>query len=172
MTGIGTVLADDPGFSVRDIETARQPLRVVIDPQLRFRVTAKMLKLPGRTLVFTLNDEDVHQRESLEQSGAEVILLGEGRDSMPRQALAYLAEREECNEILLESGSKLAGSMLEKGLIDELIIYMAPVLLGSDAKPLFQLPGISRLTDRKSMQITEIRRIGEDVRITLVPQVG
>ena len=170
MTGIGTIITDNPALVVRDMELDCQPLRAVIDPQLRFRATAKILDQPGRTLIFTHNTEDVMHRENLEEAGAEVIVMEEGSDSLPRQALAYLADKEECNEVLLESGAKLAGSMLVKGLIDEIIIYMAPVLLGDDARGLFNLPGMRSIEEKINLVITEIRMVGKDARITLKPQ--
>ena len=165
MTGIGTVLADDPSLNVRDIQLERQPLRVIIDPDMKFPASAKMLGLPGRTLIFSKNhDQSLH--ESLERSGAEIVQIGGEQTGFLQQVLSYLAGREEVNEVLLETGATLAGSMLGAGLIDELIVYQSPLLLGDGARGMFHLPAISTMADRIELEITDTRRVGKDVRIT------
>jgi diaminohydroxyphosphoribosylaminopyrimidine deaminase/5-amino-6-(5-phosphoribosylamino)uracil reductase len=165
MTGSGTVIADDPSLTVRDIKLARVPMRVIIDRQLRCPVTARMLRVPGRTLIFTVN-RDVGQRDLLQQAGAEVVWLDDHESAFLQQALAYLAVREEINEVLLESGATLAGSMLTAGLIDELVIYQAPVLLGDSARGLFRLRPLADMADRIELELLETRKVGEDVRFT------
>ena len=169
MTGIGTVLADDPSLNVREIKTERQPLRVIIDPELKFPDSAKMLGLPGRTLIFTEN-QDTSLRESLEQSGAEIVLIDADRSGFLQQVLSYLAGTEEINEVLLETGATLAGSMLSAGLVDELIVYQSPLLLGDGARGMFHLPGITAMAERIELELIDTRRVGQDVRITLKPQ--
>ena len=166
MTGIGTVLADDPSLNVRDIVMDRIPLRVIIDPQLRCPPAAKMLQLPGRTLIFTGN-HDPDKLELLRQAGAEVVMLDQQASGFLRQALAVLAVKEEINEVLLEAGATLAGSMLDAGLIDEMIIYQAPVLLGDAGRGLFKLPLIASMADRRELELIETRRVGQDVRLTM-----
>lgn len=165
MTGIGTVLADDPGLYVREIELDAQPLRVIIDPQLKFPLSSKMLQLPGRTLIFTNNsDNAIH--ELLEQAGAGIVLIDNKKDGFLKRVLTYLAITEEINEVLLETGSTLAGSMLIDGLIDELIIYQAPILMGDSAKGLFHLPGINTMADTIELELIDTRKVGRDIRIT------
>ena len=165
MTGIGTVLSDDPSLNVRDIKTERQPARVIIDPELKFPTSAKMLGLPGRTLIFTGNREpSLHK--TLEQSGAEIVQIDTDRTGFLQQVLSYLADREEINEVLLETGATLAGSMLNAGLIDELIIYQAPLLLGDSGKGMFHLPDLTTMDDRIELELIDTRRVGKDVRIT------
>lgn len=167
MTGIGTVLVDDPGLNVRDIDlNGRQPLRVVIDPGLKFPASAKMLHLPGRTLIFTTLKERALQAR-LSDAGAEVIVTGPASETFMDTVLGYLAGEEEINEVLLEAGSKLAGSLLSKGLIDELVLYQAPVLLGDSSKGLFHLPALQSMTDRIQLRLIETRQVGEDMRLTL-----
>lgn len=168
MTGIGTVLADDPSLNVREIPLDRQPMRVVIDPELKLPATAKMLGLPGRTLVFTANHDRL-LRELLEQHGAEVIPVNDGGSGFLPWVLNYLAGTEEINEVLLETGATLAGNMLSAGLIDELIIYQAPLLLGDGARGMFHLPDITSMADRMALELVDTRRVGRDVRITLKP---
>lgn len=165
MTGIGTVLADDPRLTVRDMDTGgRQPLRVVIDPNLKFPATARMLKEEGRTLIFTHGGNKLVQ-ERLSFAGAEIIVLPE--DGFLAAVQRYLALTEEVNEVLLESGARLAGAMLQQTLVDEIIVYQAPLLMGDGARGLFHLPAIASMADVIKLEITDIRHIGEDMRIKL-----
>jgi len=164
MTGIGTVLADDPGLTVRDIALDRIPLRVVIDRDLRCPAAAKMLHQPGRTLIFTRN-QDAQRRAPLQHNGADVVVLEQEEPAFMQQVLTYLAEQEEINDVLLESGANLAGSMLAADLLDELIVYQAPVILGDSARGLFKLPPLAALADRHELQLIETRQIGDDVRM-------
>ena len=165
MTGIGTVLADDPSLNVRDIKKERQPLRVIIDPELKFPASAKMLALPGRTLIFTEN-HDLSLHESLVQSGAEIMSIEAGQTGFLQQVMSHLAGQEEINEVLLETGATLAGSMLNAGLIDELVIYQAPLLLGDSGKGMFHLPELKTMDDRIELVLIDTRQVGKDVRIT------
>jgi len=167
MTGIGTVLADDPGLDVREIDLhGRHPLRVVVDPQLKFPPLAKMLQLPGRTLIFTGNNDQA-AADAIKQAGAEVILVETGEEEFLKSALKHLAEVEEVNEILLEAGAKLAGSMLTNGLMDELILYQSPVLMGDSARGLFHIPVIQSMQEKIDLELIDTRQIGTDMRITL-----
>jgi diaminohydroxyphosphoribosylaminopyrimidine deaminase/5-amino-6-(5-phosphoribosylamino)uracil reductase len=167
MTGIGTILIDDPSLNVREIKNfGQQPLRVIIDTALRTPCKAKILSQAGRTLIFT-QSEDRNKQQALQKAGAEIINLpGSGKSPWLQAVLKYLAVEEEVNEILLEAGASLCGSMLECGLIDEIIIYMAPVLLGHNAKPLFNLPAINAMSDRIQFNTYETRIVGNDLRIS------
>lgn len=166
MTGIGTVLADDPSLTVRspDIDTrGLQPLRVVLDSHVRMPPDAGMLGLPGETLVCCT---DNHAASRLQDAGAEVCVFpADGEVVDVRQVLADLADRE-INDVLVEAGPSLAGELLDKNLVDELVIYQAPYIMGSDTRRMFTTPGWSKLSDRKSLTITEVRQIGRDTRIT------
>ena len=165
VTGVGTVLADNPSMTVRLEGIERQPLRVVVDTNLSMPETAKMLSLPGRTLVMTCSDDDA-ARQRLQQAGAEVMLMPYCSNSVSMEAvLDTLAERE-INEVLLETGATLSGAMLQQGLIDELIIYMAPVLMGDNARGLFHLPGLEKMADKIQLEFTDVRAVGKDLRIT------
>jgi diaminohydroxyphosphoribosylaminopyrimidine deaminase / 5-amino-6-(5-phosphoribosylamino)uracil reductase len=166
MTGIGTVLADDPALTVREAGLAthgREPMRVVLDSQLRLPQGARILKQPGQTLVLT-RAEDSSKRASL--TGAEIVELPstQGRVDL-RLALQYLAGKQ-VNEVLLEAGPILTGALLQAELVDELVIYMAPKLLGSNGRGIADLPGLERLADHLALTITEVRKLGVDVRIT------
>ncbi|RKZ37580.1 MAG: bifunctional diaminohydroxyphosphoribosylaminopyrimidine deaminase/5-amino-6-(5-phosphoribosylamino)uracil reductase RibD [Gammaproteobacteria bacterium] len=173
ITGIGTVLADDPALTVRlddpgDPAAGATPLRVVLDPTLRIPPNAKMLQAPGNTLLVTSSAGESAPPPTL--GGAEIISLPGPDDRVDLAALmSALAERE-VNEVLVESGHTLSGAFLRSGLVDELIIYMAPVLMGSGAKPLLELPQITRMNDRIPLRMEEIRAVGNDWRLTLRPQ--
>ena len=166
MTGIGTVLADDPSLNVRDesIDMAgRQPLRVVIDSTLRMPLSAGMLCLPGKTLVYCAYDES---RSALEEAGAEVVRLpGEELGVDMAAVLDDLGERE-INNLLVEAGPGLAGSLIAEDLVDELVIYQAPHIMGSETISMFRTPTWTELADRKALEFTDVRRVGGDTRIT------
>ena len=164
MTGIGTVLADDPSLTVRDIDTpGRQPLRVVLDSRLRMPPGARMIDLPGDTLVCCTGGCD---GERLEAAGAEVMAFGAHGDVVNVfEVLAALAERE-INDVLVEAGHRLSGYLLEKDLIDELVIYQSPHIMGSETRGMFATPAWQRLADRRTLTITDVRRVGNDTRIT------
>ena len=170
MTGIGTVLADDPALTVRDVDTGGlSPLRVVIDPELKIPTQARMLKEAGRTLVFTLSP-DAGKKSAFSGANIEVITFpAQNRGSMIPLALEYLARREEINEVLVEAGAILNGALLQAGLVDELVIYMAPHLLGQDARGLFNIPAIAEMDKRVALKFEDIRMVGQDVRIILRP---
>jgi diaminohydroxyphosphoribosylaminopyrimidine deaminase / 5-amino-6-(5-phosphoribosylamino)uracil reductase len=169
LTGAGTVLADDPALTVRlderPAQLFRQPLRVVLDTHLSMPATARMLKEPGATLVLTAS-ESAGPRAALEQAGAEVLRLPAGDDGVSLAAVMDELAAREVNEVLLETGAVLAGGMLRAGLIDELIVYMAPVLLGDAARGLLHLPGLDRMDDRVALEIFDVRSVGDDWRIT------
>lgn len=167
VTGIGTVLADDPALTARLPEgVTRQPLRVVLDHALRTPPTARLLREPGATLVIGASEAGA-PREALLAAGAEIVLLNapQGRMALA-EVLEALAARE-INEVLLECGATLAGAFLQAGLIDELVIYMAPALLGDGARGLFHLPGLERMDQKIALDIRDIRKVGVDWRITV-----
>lgn len=178
VTGVGTILADNPSMNVRldahqlhSVDPVRQPLRVVLDSQLRLPHTANILTLPGGKLVITGNaDKDAWR--GLELEGAEVALAacdGSGRLD-PAAVLDLLAQRD-CNELLLECGPTVAGSFMAAGLVDELVLYLAPHLMGDAARGLFTLPGLDKMQDRITLEWIDVRQVGEDLRITARPKV-
>ncbi len=168
VSGIGTVLSDDPSLNVRLEGQERQPLRVVLDPRLSMPDTAKMLELPGETLVITAVEPD-DAWESLESRGAEVVSLPGGPDRVDLAAMLELLAEREVNEVLLETGATLSGAMLRAGLVDELVVYMAPKLMGDSARGLFRLPGLDAMADAIDLDIDDIRAVGRDWRITARP---
>ena len=143
----------------------RQPWRVVLDSSLRIPEQARLLALEGPLCVIhSHGDEDKARR--LEERGIHVEQLPDGLD-LPL-VMEFLAGRE-INEVLIEAGPTLAGAALRAGLIDELIIYMAPHLMGHQARGLFHLPGLEKMADRIELTIRDIRQVGKDFRITAVP---
>jgi diaminohydroxyphosphoribosylaminopyrimidine deaminase/5-amino-6-(5-phosphoribosylamino)uracil reductase len=177
ITGIGTVLADDPSMNVRlgpeafpslwPDELPRQPLRVVVDSELRMPPDARMLQLPGATLIATC-EESPKPIARANAAGAEVCVLPPdpaGRVDL-HLLLCYLAERE-INEVLIEAGPTLAGAAVALNLVDELVLYLAPHLMGDAARGLFRLPGLERMEQRIGLVIDDVRRVGCDLRVVL-----
>ena len=165
VTGAGTVLADDPRLDVR--EASRQPLRVVVDSALRTPAMARVLSPPGAALLAYVTDPEA-KAVSLQAAGAMLMRVpGEDGRVALHALLAALADRG-CNEVLLESGATLAGAFAQAGLIDEYKFYMAPLLLGSSARPLLELP-FTQMAERMALRITAIDAVGDDWRISALP---
>jgi len=175
MTGIGTVLADDPSMNVRleaqqlkGVEPVRQPLRVVMDTKLSMPVQAKMLSLPGDILLVT-SVQDNDRRQALQQAGAEVVAIDVRQGQLdPEAVLTLLAERD-INEVLLECGATLAGAFLAAQLVDELVLYLAPHLMGDSARGLFHLPGLQQMRDRIALEWLDVRQVGDALRVAARP---
>lgn len=181
MTGVDSIIFDNSRLTVRaaqlglddaEVIAARQPLRVVVDTQLRLPQAAACLREPGRTLVATVSGYDPERRARLEAAGAEVLVLPTGDDGRVELTalLRYLSEQELVNELLLETGATLAGAMLDAGLVDEMQLFVAPTLLGGDARPLFALPGLTRMAQQRPLEIIDMRAVGRDWRITARPE--
>ena len=168
LTGIGTVRADDPSLNVRLPEAPRQPLRVILDTELRTPPTAKTLRLPGPVLIFTAVADSAAQAP-LRATGAEIMVMSRHDWALNLQKVMMELARRECNEIHVECGSTLAGALLQAGLIDEVVIYMAPLVLGDRARGLFQLPQLQKMQERRELEILELRAVGRDWRIKLHP---
>ena len=175
LTGIGTVLADDPSLNVRlspaelklppDLPV-RQPLRVVLDSRGRMPPKARMLGLPGETLVCLGEPVPDATEAKLRAAGARVerLPLDQGGRLDWKVVMETLAKNE-INEVLLECGATLAGSALQAGVVDELIVYMAPHLMGDAARGLVRLPGVERLDQRIPLTLHDVRALGDDLRL-------
>ena len=163
LTGIGTVLADDPQLNVREVETWRQPLRVVLDRELRVSTTAKILQ-SGPVIIYTTS-ADAAKQEALRACGAEVITLADsdGKVDLPA-VLRHLGKRG-MNEVLVESGRTLNGALLKAGLVDELVLYLAPQLLGNAARGLADLGELTQLQQGVGLQWQDVRHVGGDLRV-------
>ncbi|NBC46633.1 MAG: bifunctional diaminohydroxyphosphoribosylaminopyrimidine deaminase/5-amino-6-(5-phosphoribosylamino)uracil reductase RibD [Gammaproteobacteria bacterium] len=182
VTGVGTVLADDPSLNVRlaptlipalaPDEPVRQPLRVIVDSHLRTPLDATLLQLPGATLIATLVS-DPRRIAAATSAGAEVwVGPADAAGRVDLEALLrYLAERE-INEVLIEAGPTLAGAAVQQGLVDELVLYLAPHLMGSAARGLFELAGVDRMADRLPLELIDVRAVGPDLRLRVRPGTG
>jgi len=164
LTGIGTVLADDPQLNVRDVGATRQPLRVVLDTELRISVNAKILQ-GGNVLIYTASTDEAKQ-DALREGGASVVVLPAVDGGLPlRAVLSDLAKRG-INEVLVEAGKTLNGALLKAGLADELVLYLAPQLLGDAARGLADLGELTQLEQRVALAWQDVRHVGNDIRIT------
>jgi len=169
ITGIGTVLEDNPSLNVRESQPGLsveelaelQPLRVIVDSRLRTTEALKILQPPGEVLIATAQSDGSVR-------GAEVCSLPDENGKVDLPALLLELGRREYSDVLIEAGGRLAGVFLEQGLVDELIIYMAPKLLGSDAMPMAVLP-FSAMSQALALEITDIRAVGKDWRMTATP---
>jgi len=169
MTGSGTVLADDPRLDVRLPGATRQPLRVVLDSKLRTPATARILAPPGQALLLC-TDEDAERASALRAAGAEVVQMPSSGGSVDlAAALALLAERQ-VNELLVECGAGLAGAFFAAGLVDELRLYIAPMLLGRGARPLADLEAPASMAERLEFSIVERQDVGKDLMLRLRPR--
>ncbi|MDH3379302.1 MAG: bifunctional diaminohydroxyphosphoribosylaminopyrimidine deaminase/5-amino-6-(5-phosphoribosylamino)uracil reductase RibD, partial [Gammaproteobacteria bacterium] len=165
MTGIGTVLADDPTLTARAPETVQQPLRVVVDNKARLPLTARLIEQPGATLL-VMAQLAPQRVAALRAQGVETLLLaGDDGSVSLRDLLAALAARG-VNEVLVEAGPRLCGALLRERLMDELIVYFAPHLLGDGARGWFSLPGLDRIGERIPLQIVEVINVGKDLRLS------
>jgi diaminohydroxyphosphoribosylaminopyrimidine deaminase/5-amino-6-(5-phosphoribosylamino)uracil reductase len=163
LTGFGTVRDDDPRLTVREIETPRQPLRVLVDSRLETPLDAKVLA-GGDVLVFAAV-ADRGRIAALEDGGAEVVVLTNAGGKVDLEAMMAELGRRELNEVHVEAGFKLNGSLLRAGVVDELVIYLAPCLLGDAARGLFDLPALDDLGHRRALAIRDVRHVGTDLRI-------
>jgi diaminohydroxyphosphoribosylaminopyrimidine deaminase/5-amino-6-(5-phosphoribosylamino)uracil reductase len=166
LTGIGTVLADDPALTVRDAQLDnddRQPIRAVLDSRLRMPLSAGMLAMPGETLLYCSDDA---RQQPLLDVGAQVVRVNRAGEVLDvKEVLADLAARE-VNEVLVEAGPAVSGYLLARRLVDELVIYQAPHIMGSETRPMFSTPEWARLADRAALDIVDLRRVGTDTRMT------
>jgi diaminohydroxyphosphoribosylaminopyrimidine deaminase/5-amino-6-(5-phosphoribosylamino)uracil reductase len=163
LTGIGTVREDDPRLNVREVACERQPLRVLVDARLDVAPDAKILD-GGHCLIATAID-DAQRRVRLEARGAELIVLPNAAGKVDLAALLHELARRGCNEVHAEAGFKLNGSLLREGLVDELLLYVAPMLVGDHAQGLFNLAAMSSLGEAVRLRVHDLRQIGEDLRI-------
>lgn len=190
VTGIESILHDDSSLTVRrgelskahlpdkvdqDLVLATQPLRVVLDSRLRIPLTARVLKPVGEgrpSIVMTCVDLDSPEHkskvEALQQAGVIVVKVAEKTGHIDALAALKWLSEQNCNNVLLETGATLAGSWLQANLIDELKIFMAPVLMGNQARGLFNLP-FDTMSEKQALKINDIRAIGDDWLISAKP---
>lgn len=162
LTGIGTVLEDDPQMTVRAVHTPRQPQRIVIDSRLQISPQARILEGGGTWIVAA--QPDAEKQASLRERGAEVLLLPNARGKVDLPQLLKELGRRQINELHVEAGFKLNGSLLREGCVDELLLYLAPTLLG-DAQGMFDLPALQALGGQPRLAFHEVKQLGPDLRI-------
>lgn len=167
LTGIGTVEQDDPQLTVRGIDTPRQPQRIVLDSALQIRPDARVLQGGGSSWIVTTAG-DASREAPLAAAGAEIIRLPETSGKVDLHALMQELGRRQINELHVEAGFKLNGSLLRAGVVDELLVYMAPCLLGT-AQGMARLPELSDLGERWQFGFHQVLQVGEDLRMLLRP---
>lgn len=167
LTGVNTVLADDPALTARVAFDVVQPIRVVLDSGLRTPVHAKMAFLPGRSIILTCSS-DKYKQQLLQQAGFEVYKLGSKKGRVDLNEVMEFLVWQQINELMIEAGSVVNGAFLSEGLVDEWVIYMASCVLGDQGLGLFTLPGLQTMMDKKTLKLRDVRHIGSDLRLTLI----
>jgi diaminohydroxyphosphoribosylaminopyrimidine deaminase/5-amino-6-(5-phosphoribosylamino)uracil reductase len=163
LSGIGTVRADDPTLSVRLVETPRQPLKVLVDS--RFEVALQARLFDGNPVLVACTRSDPHKAEQLAARNVEVVeMAGDASGKVDLEALMRELARRGINELHVEAGSRLNGSLVQAGLVDELLAYLAPCLIGP-GQPIIDLPAVTSLTQVRRLTLREVARVGDDVRL-------
>jgi diaminohydroxyphosphoribosylaminopyrimidine deaminase/5-amino-6-(5-phosphoribosylamino)uracil reductase len=177
LSSSATVLADNPSLTVRwdelnddiraqlDESQLRQPVRVVIDSQQRVTPQHRLIDQPGETWLMRSEPDQQTWPNSVTQ-----IAVPQRGEQLDLVAMMMLLGKQQINSVWVEAGAGLAGALLQAGLVDELIIYMAPKLLGNDARGLCALPGLEQLADAPALNFSDVRLVGEDLRLTLTPR--
>lgn len=166
LTSVETLIKDDASLNARELDFEfKSPTRVIVDRALKTPQQAKIFSIPGQIIIYT-EDDNNERIHALEKNGAEVVCLP-NTDSWIKDVFMHMANEFEINELMIEAGSTFSGALIEQGLIDELIVYMAPVLLGNDANPLVKLKQLEKLSEAKRLEIIDVRQIGKDLRFTL-----
>lgn len=166
VTGVDTVIADDPRLTARDVDRPfLAPRRVVLDSHLRTPPAASLLRDDGGVTLMHVG-EMPRREQTLVRAGAHLCQVAAGGDGRvdPAAALQALAA-EEVNEVLVEAGPTLSGALLQAGVVDELIVYLAPHLMGHEGRPLLALAGLERMAQRLALEVTDQRRVGDDLRL-------
>jgi diaminohydroxyphosphoribosylaminopyrimidine deaminase/5-amino-6-(5-phosphoribosylamino)uracil reductase len=167
VTGMGTVHADNPRLNARLTEPIVQPLRVIIDSTGQLSTKAALFDVDGSVLVASANPR--RDKGDAFDSRTETITLPDGSGRVDLAALIDELGRRGCNEVLVEAGAGVAGAFAAAGLIDELLIYLAPDLLGLAGRGMFALPEVVNLENRLRFEISEVKQLGRDLRINLRP---
>jgi len=184
LTGSGTVLADDPSLNVRASASElglhaendknhenfeiHQPLRVVLDSALKMSPQSKMLSLEGDTLIYTCSD-DANKQQALEKSGAIINQIKPDElGRVPLKPVLQDLAKQQINEVHVEAGATLCGALLQQGLVDEIVLYMAPTIMGANARGLFNIPELDQMKDKIDLTIQDIRAVGNDWRIRIL----
>lgn len=174
VTGVSSILHDDSSLTVRAEELnlpdaekicQRQPLRVVLDSKLQTPVSAKVILGSGQCLIITTASASVERKLALEEAGAEVLVQSNSDERINLTEMLQELARRDCCNVLLETGATLAGAMVDEGLVDELVTFVAPVLMGSGARPMLAIP-LQTMAEKKQLDIKDVRVVGNDWKIT------
>lgn len=163
LTGIGTVLHDDPSLTVREVDTPRQPLRVIVDSQLRIPLNARVLH--GGHAVIAYAQAPQEKLALLQAQGVQTIALPDAAGQIDINALLKTLAQQQINEVMVEAGAGLNGAMLQSGLVDELLMYFAPKLMGNTGVGMFNLPAFETMSQALDLNIIDVRHFGQDIRI-------
>ena len=163
LTGFGTVRDDDPQLNVRGVDTPRQPLKIVVDSRFETSPGVRLLR-DGKTLVAGAVNDPV-KIAALRAAGAETVIIPNERGKVELFGLMEELGRRELNEIHVEAGTRLNGSLLQAGVVDELLVYLAPSLIGDSGRGMLSLPELTELSQAAALKIREVERIGDDLRI-------
>ncbi len=166
LTGVGTVLRDNPMMTARLEGIKRQPLRVILDSHLSTPTHSQILRTPGNVLIMTTQNEE-NDPTLLQSRTVEVLPCPARNGSVDLAFVMQELGKREMNTVMLEAGSQLSGNMLQHGYVDELVVYMAPDLLGSNAGDMFRLTGLEHLSDKLRLDFRDVRQIGRDLKLTL-----
>ncbi len=163
LTGAGTVNDDDPRLSVRDVDTPRQPLKVLVDSRLEVKPSARLFD--GGNVLVVAAREDPAKAAALQARGAEVISIPNAQGKTELMSVMRELGRRGINELHVEAGARLNGSLVREGCVDELLVYLAPALIGDTGRGMFALPELTELSQMTRVSMRDIARIGDDVRI-------
>lgn len=175
VTGIGTVLADDPSMTARLQQVVRQPLRVIVDSQLQTPPDCRMLDatLLQQSPVLIAYAQDInYHANALNAKGAELLCLPDTHNRVDLHALFNHLAKRGVNDVLIEAGQGLNGALLQSRLIDEFIFYYAPKLMGADAKAMFAMPEFTEMQQAIDLQVTDVRQVGCDIRLRAKPLIS
>jgi diaminohydroxyphosphoribosylaminopyrimidine deaminase/5-amino-6-(5-phosphoribosylamino)uracil reductase len=163
LTGVGTVREDDPQLTVRDVQTTRQPLRVIVDSRLEMPPAARAIA--GGNALVAAAAKNPERQAALAAQGVDTVVLPNPRGKVALPALLEELARRGINELHVEGGHRLNGSLVNEGCVDELLVYLAPCLLGDSARGMFDLPALTELDARRRLRITNVKPVGEDLRV-------
>lgn len=169
LTGIGTVLADNPSLNARVYFDCVQPIRVILDSALQMPSNSKMAALNGRTLILTCSKNE-QKKEALKQVGFEIYVLPAKNRRLDLHAVMEFLALQEINNVFVEAGATLNGALLEANLVDEWLIYMAPCILGDKGRGAFSMPSLNSMSQKTELQWQDVRQIGADLRFSLKAQ--
>jgi len=170
LTGVNTVVADDPSLNVRlNDETVGQPVRVVLDSELKIPLASKLLGLAGQTWILTCS-VDKQKIQQLESATVKVFQLKSHQGRLDLNAVMVFLGQQQINNVLVEAGAILNGALLDANLVDEWLVYMAPCVLGDKGRGLFNLPAMQTMADKKQLNMQAVRQVGADLKLTFTIQ--